>query len=196
MKKHEIKELINWVAVLAAPRSAGGHTDAMEAIFEGNAKVCASWVEKDYTGSEAFAYLFPDGTVVIMTDYFGSCAGCDAWEDATDDDVKLMVESLVNSSRVFDNAEEAYHFCLTETKTAEQYPVKEAAHLINDMEHVFKVWIISQGALDRFVRDYGWNDLEKMAEEHEEVAKLLANPNIKKLIDDNCGGFGGGSDET
>ena len=180
MKKHEInKDLVNWTEVMSASRCAGGHVEVMESIFEGKAKVCASWIEGDYQGDEAFAYLFPDGTVAIMTDSFGSCSGCDSWEDANDDDVRLMVESLVNSARVFHDVAEAYFFCLKNTDDADQYLMRSASNLVKEgLEHEFKVWLIAGGQLDDFISKYGWAELEKIADEHDDVAKLLADPDI------------------
>ncbi len=185
MKKHEInKDLVNWTEVMSASRCAGGHSEAMESIFEGKAKVCASWIADDYDGAEAFAYLFPDGTVVIMTDSFGSCSGCDQWEDASDDDVRLMVESLVNSARVFHDVAEAYFYCLRNTDDADQYTMRAAANLVGGgLEHEFKIWLIAGGQLDNFVEKYGWSELEKLADDHSDVAKLLADPHTQKRKD-------------
>jgi hypothetical protein len=128
MKKHQLLDLINWDAVLAAPRYAGGHSDVMAAIFEGNAKVLCHYTENDYQGTLAIAYQFPDGGVAIVTDYFGSCSGCDSWEDASDDSARLMVTSLVTSARLFDTVEEAREFCKG-AKSAEDYPFEAAQNL-------------------------------------------------------------------
>lgn len=75
MDKTSLIDLVNWPAVLAAPRRAGGHIEVMEAIFKGTAEVLASWVDEDYQDGEAFACRFPGGQVAIMTDGFGSCSG-------------------------------------------------------------------------------------------------------------------------
>jgi hypothetical protein len=128
MQKSELQNLINWNAVLEAPRYAGGHQEVMSAIFEGNSKILDHYTENDYQGQLAIAYEFSDGSVVIITDYFGSCGGCDAWEDACDGDVRTMVTSLVNSARLFDGIEEARNFCKSE-KTAEDYPFDAAINL-------------------------------------------------------------------
>ena len=134
MDKSQLPELINWRAVLAAPRYAGGHAEPMRAIFESRAVVAAEWIEEDYQGSEAFAYLFPGGQVAIITDYFGSCSGCDAWEDATDVDVKEMVRSLVNSARLFADAREAARWCREQASNPEHYSHASAANLVGELE--------------------------------------------------------------
>jgi hypothetical protein len=42
-----------------------------------------------------------DGRFAWYQDSFGSCSGCDAWEDAPDKDVRSLCISLANSARVF-----------------------------------------------------------------------------------------------
>lgn len=76
----------------------------------------------------ATAFKFPDGTVVIMTDYYGSCSGCDSWEDASDDEARTMVTGIVTSARVFASVEEARTFC-RDPKDAEDYPFYAASNL-------------------------------------------------------------------
>jgi hypothetical protein len=107
MKKSELLDLVNWRSVLAAPRYAYGHEQVMAAIFDGAAKVVTQWIDGDYSGELAFAYEFPDGSVAIATDYYGSCSGCDAWCEASDEDAKQMVKSLVGSMRLFGSVSEA-----------------------------------------------------------------------------------------
>lgn len=107
MDKTSLIDLVNWPAVLAAPRRAGGHIEVMEAIFKGTAEVLASWVDEDYQDGEAFACRFPGGQVAIMTDGFGSCSGCDAWEDASAEDARRMITSLVGSARFFETVDAA-----------------------------------------------------------------------------------------
>lgn len=133
MKKNEIADLVNWEAVLGQPRYSGGHVEPMRAIFQGAAEVVAEWVEDDYQGSEAFAYRFQDGSIAIVTDYFGSCSGCDSWEDADDDEVRRMIGSLVNSARVLPSAAEAVAWCLTESQKPENYSHQDAIHLASSL---------------------------------------------------------------
>ena len=133
MKRSDLDTWIDWPAVMAAPRYSGGHDDVMTSIFKPPARVIASWVEDDYQGDEAFAYLFPDGTVAILTDYFGSCGGCDSWEDATDADAREMVRALVHSARLKPSIDAALVYCAEEIDDASEYPMRAAANLVNPL---------------------------------------------------------------
>ena len=135
MKKEELEKLIDWELVMKQPRYAGGHDDIMRNIFGSNAKVIAEWIEDDYQGYEAFAYQFKDGSIVIATDYFGSCSGCDAWEDATDDDAKELITEIVSSSRLFDNIDSAIRFCDGNLKGF-HYPFESAKHLVEQLKKI------------------------------------------------------------
>lgn len=128
VKKQELLELINWESSMAQPRYAGGHDDVMTSIFDGNAKVLNHWNENYWQGAVATAWEFPDGSVVIMTDYYGSCSGCDAWEGASDSEARSLITNIVTSSRVFDNIDEARNFCQDE-KDGTDYPFEAAANL-------------------------------------------------------------------
>lgn len=130
MRKSELPGLIDWPRVMKQPRYAGGHEDIMRAIFGENAEVIADWVADDYQGTEAFAYKFPDRSVVIMTDYFGTCSGCDAYEDADDGEVRAAVTSLVNSARLFPTVRDAIIYCMDNDKEASEFPFRVAYHLL------------------------------------------------------------------
>lgn len=82
-----------------------------------------------FKGTEAFAYQYPDGTVAILTDYFGSCSGCDAWEDSSDDVARKMIESLVHSARLFESKNYAALWAATVEDRAEDYPFYAARNL-------------------------------------------------------------------
>lgn len=101
MTKEMLVQAIDWPTVMAAPRSAGGHQEVMRAIFGSNAEVIAECDEGTYEGSVAFAYSFPCGGYCLITDSYGSCSGCDSWEDASDDAAHNMITSLVSSARFF-----------------------------------------------------------------------------------------------
>jgi hypothetical protein len=122
--------LIDWDKVMNVDRYAGGHIEVMEAIFGDRAQIIARYVEEDYQGTEAFAYEFPDGTIAIITDYFGSCSGCDAWEGAADEEARNMIRSLAIDARLFPNRQEAREFCETGCKTAEQWCMQAAENLV------------------------------------------------------------------
>ena len=129
MNRQQIVDLIDWDLVIKAPRYSGGHSEVMEAIFGDNASVLAFYREDDYQGILAYAYQFNDGTVVIITDSFGSCSGCDAWECCSDQDAKIMIQSLVDSARIFENSNDAREFCETKTDDAEHYLFRVAKYL-------------------------------------------------------------------
>lgn len=126
-----LTELIDWQTVLAAPRYAGGHEEVMRSIFGAGSEVIAWWSEDDYQGTIAIAHKLADGRVVVMTDYYGSCSGCDCWEDATDDDAKKQVLDLVNNARVFGSLETAQAWCadINATQKPHEYPFEAARNL-------------------------------------------------------------------
>lgn len=101
----------------------------MDAIFQDKAKVIVSWVQEDYQGDLAYAYEFPDGTVVLMTDSFGSCSGCDSWEYATDEEAKAMIQQLAINSRVFANRVNAQEFLDSAAGNPEHFHMSAAKNL-------------------------------------------------------------------
>ena len=130
MLLYQLPDLIDWPLVMAQPRYAGGHQAVMETIFGSNARVIAEHIDDDYQGTLAYAYEFGDGTVVILTDYFGSCSGCDAWEDASDSDARTLIQSMVHSARLFHNGVRgAYDYCTTVEDEAGEYPFHTASNL-------------------------------------------------------------------
>lgn len=134
MKKEDLEKYIDWELLEKQPRYAGGHEDIMKNIFGSNAVVIADWIEDDYQGEEAFAYQFPDGTVVIITDYFGSCSGCDAWEDSTIEEMKDLVRAMVSSSKVFNTIQEAITFCEQEHESFD-YPFDSCKNLVKTLTY-------------------------------------------------------------
>lgn len=130
MDKQQVLDAVNWEKAMAAPRYSGGYEDVMRSLFEGSAEVIAEWIESDYQGEEAFAYRFGDGTIVLITDYFGSCSGCDSWEDASDEDARSMIHSMVTSSRVFPGLRYAVEFLETVEQDAAQFSHRSAKNLL------------------------------------------------------------------
>lgn len=108
-----LKDLIDWPNVMKQPRCAGGHSDIMENLFA-DAEILARYREDDWQGQQGYIYLVWHETdyakIVLITDYFGSCSGCDSWEDASDDDIKASCETLANNAKIFDSVEEAKDF--------------------------------------------------------------------------------------
>lgn len=131
----DLEQLIDWSTVMQQPRSAGGHWSVMEAIFGNNASVIATWDTNDYQGNIAIAYQLSDGCVVLMTDYYGSCSGCDAWEDASDEDARQMILDLVHGSKHFPSIEEAIDWCssLDLQKNPEYYSFRDVVNLVQEM---------------------------------------------------------------
>lgn len=101
-------------------RYAGGHDDQMKGLFK-DAKVIAHYNEGDYQGQVATCVEFIEGEfagkVAIYNDYYGSCSGCDSWEDASDDDVRKMCIDLSNGAYLFD--------CLDDVKTFLANPTED-----------------------------------------------------------------------
>ena len=130
LTKQDVLDSVDWDSVLAAPRYAGGHEEVMRTMFGDKAKVIGEWIENDYQGDEAFAYEFSDGTIAIITDSFGSCSGCDSWEDATDKEARNLVQELAINARLFPSRDEARKFCESGTEAAEQYTMRAAKNLV------------------------------------------------------------------
>lgn len=105
MNTTEMQNLIDWSAIMPMSRSAGGHDDQMQALFKG-AKVLAHWNEGDYQGEVATAVQLADDRFAWYQDSYGSCSGCDSWEDADDEAVRALCIDLANSARVFDTYQE------------------------------------------------------------------------------------------
>ena len=134
MTKQEVLDSVDWEKVISAPRFAGGHTEVMLAIFGNKTAVIAEYVEDDYHGTEAFAYRFSDGTIVILTDWFGSCPCCDLWANSSDEDARNMIRSLITSSRIFSDLNQAIEFCKTVEDDAMDYPFHAARELVSQLE--------------------------------------------------------------
>lgn len=132
MKKSDLPDLIDWAGVLSAPRESYGHEEVMRAVFGANAEVIAEWIEDGHSGKEAFAYLFADGSVAVLTDYFGSCSHCDSWIGLNESEARAQLQSMVNSSRLFPGVADAVAFC-TSPMEAEDFPFKAAANLADQL---------------------------------------------------------------
>ncbi len=120
---------IAWDHVLSLPRYAGGHDEIMRGVFGKDSKVVAFWNEGDWQGVVAVAHKLPDGAVCVMTDYYGSCSGCDSYEDANDDEIRRLVSGMVQGSRVFDSEEAAAAWCANPSEGIENYPFNYCTNL-------------------------------------------------------------------
>lgn len=95
---------------MVQPRYAGGHEEIMEVLFK-DADVIARYIGPCYQDSEGFVYRLKDtGQIVVVSDYFGSCSVCDAWEAATDEDARRLCIELANNAHVFASIEDAIAF--------------------------------------------------------------------------------------
>jgi hypothetical protein len=103
---NRLQELIDWEAIMPMSRYAGGHDEQMQGLFKG-AEVIVHWNEGDYQGKVATAVKLSDGRIAIYNDYYGSCSGCDSWEDARDDDVRSMCIGLANDAHLFSTPDTA-----------------------------------------------------------------------------------------
>ena len=119
----ELQKRINWDAIMPMSRYAGGHDDQMKGLFK-NVTVIAHWNEGDYQGQVATCVKFNDGKFKdhygIYNDYYGSCSGCDSWEDANDDDVRKMCIDLSNGTYIFKNIEDVKSFLQNQNDEGKQ----------------------------------------------------------------------------
>lgn len=113
MKKYyqtdELQKLIDWDNLMKLSRYAGGHDDQMIGLFK-NSELIAHWNSGDYQGEVATCVRLADNMFVIYNDYYGSCSGCDSWEDANDTEVRNMCINLSNGSYVFNTLLDVIEF--------------------------------------------------------------------------------------
>jgi hypothetical protein len=105
----ELQKTIDWDSIMKMSRYAGGHDEQMQGLFK-DAKVIGHWNEGDYQGMVATCVQLSDGRFVIYNDYYGSCSGCDSWEDASDEVVKSMCINLSNSAYVFESLDDVKEY--------------------------------------------------------------------------------------
>lgn len=124
METAMLKDFLDWDRILKAKRYSGGHTDVMEVLFL-NGIVLASVTTGDYQGTVGYAYLVYGYThtakIVLVSDSYGSCSGCDAWEDASDVDLRQLCTNLANDAHMFDSIEEAITWLRTITNKDASY---------------------------------------------------------------------------
>ena len=105
MKDSMLRDLLDWDTLKKLEPCAGGHDDYMKSLFKG-ATVLAHWNEGDYQGEVATAVQLADGRYCWYQDSYGSCSGCDSWEDAAWDDVQELCKGLASDAEVFATKEE------------------------------------------------------------------------------------------
>lgn len=113
-----VADFINWEVMLdehKTPRYAGSHIEQMK-NFLVDSEMIASECDNSYQGHDSMVYLFTtsdpkfEPKLIIVTDYFGSCNGCDAWEGVNDNDLREMLVAIANNARVFNSFEEIIKF--------------------------------------------------------------------------------------
>lgn len=115
----EFVDRIDWDNIMKMERYAGGHDCHMKGLLK-NITVLAHCNIGSYDGVVATMVKLNDTSeILIYDDYYGSCSGCDAWEDASDNDVIDMCKQLVCGAYVFKTKEDAIEF-LRSKKTSEQ----------------------------------------------------------------------------
>lgn len=58
---------------------------------------------------------------VIYNDYYGSCSGCDSWEDATDENVRKLCIDLSNSAFIFKTLKDVKAFLQNPTDDGKEW---------------------------------------------------------------------------
>ncbi len=111
----QLQKMINWEKIMDLLRYAGGHDDQMISLFKDSVLV-GHWNEGDYQGEVATCVCLSDGKYAIYNDYYGSCSGCDAWEGATDDEVRAMCIGLSNDAYVFESLTDVVDYLTTKDK--------------------------------------------------------------------------------
>jgi hypothetical protein len=110
-----LQKQIDWENIMKMSRYAGGHDSQMRGLFK-NATVMAHWNEGDYQGKVATLVMLEDGRYALYNDYYGSCSGCDSWEDASDEEVKTMCVGLANGAYIFESFLDVLEFLMDEEK--------------------------------------------------------------------------------
>jgi hypothetical protein len=90
---------VAWDVVMKAERRSGGHREIMDALFA-RSVILGGFIQDDWQGYLAYAYTMPSKHVAIISDSFGSCSGCDSWEDTTDEEAKRMITAMVTSAHI------------------------------------------------------------------------------------------------
>ncbi len=101
---------IDWENIMKMDRCSGGHDEQMRGLLK-NVTVFGHWNEGYYQGTVATCVMLMDTCeTVIYNDYYGSCSGCDAWEDASDEDVVRLCKQLAAGAYIFANIHDCIEF--------------------------------------------------------------------------------------
>lgn len=132
-----LKDFLDWNRIMKAEgRSAGGHSEILDCLFK-DSVVLASHIDDDYQGKTGYVYIVHNfinfAKIVVVSDYFGSCSGCDVWEDASDEDIRDLCIQLANNAHMFDSINEAIEFLdhIAKNKPSEYYDLCSLAEPLN-----------------------------------------------------------------
>jgi hypothetical protein len=106
-------------------------------VFEGVADRIASYWTDDYQGVCAWAYEFADGSVLLISDYFGSCTGCDSFQaayDYGDGSTFELVRDLVYNGHLEPSREAAVQWILEHAETDKYSSAEAFFELIPELE--------------------------------------------------------------
>jgi len=131
----KMSDFIDWETMLddsKTMRSSGSKIDQLSRMFL-HSHMIASDSSGDYQGEDTVVILFTppipdtDPKIIIISSYYGSCSGCDSWEDANDKNMKEILESLANNARLFDNFEDTIKYLesVTQAEQYDLYPIKD-----------------------------------------------------------------------
>lgn len=130
-----LKDFLDWDRILKQRGSAGGHSEIMDVLFI-NGVVLAHVSDSDWQGNIGYAYLVYGYThtakIVLISDSYGSCSGCDQWEDATGDSLRQLCTNLANDAHTFDSIEEAISWLRLATADATYYEWHSLGYALAD----------------------------------------------------------------
>lgn len=113
----ELIERIDFDKIMPLPRCSGGHDEQMQNLIK-NSKVIAHWNEGDYQGDVATCIqLLDTNEYVIYNDSYGSCSGCDSWEDADDKQARHMCIQLASTAKIFPTLQKLVSFLYSKSKS-------------------------------------------------------------------------------
>lgn len=117
----ELIERVDVENILQMPRFAGGHDEQMKGLIK-NSKVIAHYNKNDYSGVVATILQLNDTKeFVVYSDYYGSCNGCDAWEDCSNSEAISMSKHIASEAKIFSNKKELIQYLLKKDRSWEDW---------------------------------------------------------------------------
>jgi hypothetical protein len=142
--KSNLSTFIDLATVLASPRVVGGHVQMLKGIFTGNAPCIAYYCSPGVTtgddhwqGVTSLAYRFDiDGTICVLSDYFGSNYCCDIVIGASDATITSLITTVVNNARLFISLEKAIKYCSSVQERVEDFPMWYCKFLVSQLSRL------------------------------------------------------------